>query len=260
MKCPRCGAEASGRFCSNCGSALEGATCSSCHAALSPGAKFCHACGAPAAAGVPRAAGAGVPSNVMPWAIAGIAVIALVLVAVIVLRPTASAAGGAQAAPAMAQQGGFGTASDISQLTPREAAERLFDRVMAASEHGATDTVAFFKPMALQAYAMIGPLDDEAHFDVGLIHAITGDYAQALAEADSIAAKNPKGLFVSVLRAEVAKRQGDTAALKKAERAFLDHYKGEMAIGRTEYADRQALLSSRQQEFEADLGGSAAKN
>ena len=43
-------------------------------------------------------------------------------------------------------------APDISQMTPEERAERLYDRMMSAFEHGRMDTVRMFTPMAMQAY------------------------------------------------------------------------------------------------------------
>jgi len=45
MKCPSCGAEASGKFCSSCGSPLEVGQCPSCGATVPAGAKFCTSCG-----------------------------------------------------------------------------------------------------------------------------------------------------------------------------------------------------------------------
>lgn len=48
MKCPSCGAEASGKFCSSCGTKLQGESCTACGSTLLPGAKFCNNCGAPA--------------------------------------------------------------------------------------------------------------------------------------------------------------------------------------------------------------------
>src|SRR3954463_5249773 len=72
--CPSCGAAASGRFCAACGTALAGATCGTCDAPLTPGAHFCHRCGTRAGTSNPvRARGAG---DVMPWAVAAIALVA----------------------------------------------------------------------------------------------------------------------------------------------------------------------------------------
>ena len=74
--CPTCGAAATGHFCASCGSPLAGARCASCATILTPGAKFCHRCGTAAGAAAFRRADA--TSTTLPWAIAGIALIALV--------------------------------------------------------------------------------------------------------------------------------------------------------------------------------------
>src|SRR3954467_1257610 len=75
-RCPSCGAAATGKFCSNCAAPLAGATCAACGAPLTPGAKFCHRCG--------TAAGADGPvtqhsfASGVPWAVAGIALVAFI--------------------------------------------------------------------------------------------------------------------------------------------------------------------------------------
>src|SRR3982751_5794777 len=77
--CPNCGAAASGRFCSSCGTALAGARCTHCSAPLTPGAPFWHRCGTPS--------GAAPVNNKsfvagLPWAVAGIALVALIALVV----------------------------------------------------------------------------------------------------------------------------------------------------------------------------------
>src|SRR5687768_14562194 len=79
--CPSCGADAAGKFCASCGAPLRGAACASCRAELTPGAKFCHRCGSPAgtrALAGERHSGVG---NALPWAVAGIALLALIALA-----------------------------------------------------------------------------------------------------------------------------------------------------------------------------------
>src|SRR6266568_6236844 len=73
--CPSCGAVATGRYCANCGAPLAGATCASCAAELSPGAKFCHRCGAAAGASTPISREA--RTNALPWIVAALAFLAL---------------------------------------------------------------------------------------------------------------------------------------------------------------------------------------
>ena len=49
-----------------------------------------------------------------------------------------------------------GQSVDLASLSPRQAADRLFNRVMAASENGDTAEALQFAPMALQAYNNLG--------------------------------------------------------------------------------------------------------
>jgi len=220
MLCPACGTPATGKFCSNCAAPLAGATCASCSAALTPGAKFCHRCGTPAGAD----AGSPASSSALPWSVAGIALLALIaLVAaqrfsgsrVGAGDPAASDAG----APAAAGERA-GQAPDISNLSPAEAAVRLYNRVMGQHERGRADSVRLFAPMAITAYQQLGPLDLDQRYDMGRIAAISGDEALARAEADTILAKHPNHLLGLILAANAAHMRKDSAG----ERAYRDKF------------------------------------
>jgi hypothetical protein len=139
-------------------------------------------------------------------------------------------------------------------MTPREQADRLFDRVMTASENGNTQEVSFFGPMALQAYTMIGPLDTDARFHIGLIDASLSNPAGALAQADTIEEATPRHLFISLIRWEVANRAQDTAGMRRAYRGFLDNYDKEMASGKEEYTMHRRRLEQFREEARGALG------
>jgi hypothetical protein len=238
MKCPNCGADASGKFCASCGASLRAASCTVCGKPLSPGAKFCHACGTPVHGAADSPAGRG-PVNPIPWVIAAAAVVVALLVLGVAQLRTASAGAPAAQAPAA---GAMGAPVDLSQMTPRDAADRLFNRIMTAYENGAKDTAQFFAPMALQAYGMVDSLDADARYHVGLIDLVTADYPGTLAQADTIARSVPGHLYASVLRAEVARARGDSAALRRAQAAFLEHYDAESRANRPEYAQHPGVL------------------
>lgn len=176
----------------------------------------------------------------LPWAIAGAAVVGLVVVAAFAIARS----GAAPPVPAGMPRGGIAPASDISSMTPREQANRLFDRVMSLAERGVADSVAFFKPMAIQAYALLGGLDNDARYDVGMIHAVTGDYESALAQADSLDATVPGHLLASVLRHAVAEAQGDRQAVRRAYESFLRSYDKEIATERAEYVAHRRTVDA----------------
>jgi len=222
--CTSCGKPATGKFCSNCGASLAGATCAACGAPLTPGAKFCHRCGTPAnaQASAPIANKASF-STALPWGLAAVALVALValLAGQRFGRPpedaTATPAGAPGAAP-FAGATGSGQAPDISNLSPAEAAIRLYNRVMGAHERGRADTVQIFAPMAITAYQMLGNLDLDQRYDMGRIAAVSGDETLARAQADTILAQNPTHLLGLILAANAAHMRKDAAA----ERSYRD--------------------------------------
>jgi hypothetical protein len=140
--------------------------------------------------------------------------------------------------------GGGGAAPDISQMSPEERAQRLFDRVMRLQEQGKQDSVQFFLPMALGAYQQLPAMSLNSHFDVGLLELAQGNQAGALMEADTIRQQIPNHLFVFVLRARAAQARSDTPALRQAYRDFLKNETAERGRRRPEYADRATLLDS----------------
>lgn len=216
-------------------------TCHACSATLSDGARYCHKCGA-------STQGPATGWRVgLPWGIAGLAVGALI--GVLAMRGSGGAAGSAAPDTPVAPFAGGGTtggvgAPDISQMSPEERAQRLFDRVMRLDEAGKSDSVQFFLPMALGAYQQLPALSLDAHFDVGLLKLAGGDAAGALAEADTIHREIPTHLFADLLRARAFEAQRNTRGARAAYQSFLKNEASERARRRPEYADRSGLLDA----------------
>ena len=233
-RCPSCGAQATGKFCSNCAAPLAGATCLACNAPLSPGAKFCHRCGTPVGSEAPPIARAG--TNIVPWSIAGIS-----LLAVIAFIAAQRFSGGAaqdtlqQQSDAAAPASAAGQPPDISTLTPAEAASRLYDRVMGQHERGRADSVQLFAPMAIAAYQQLGQLNLDQRYDVGRIAAVSGDETIARAEADTILAQNPNHLLGLILARNAARMRKDTTAERTYHEKFLAAAAAERAKQLPEY-------------------------
>jgi len=241
-----------GKFCSECGSPLGERACAKCGAAMSPKAKFCPDCGTPAPGAAPRgvapgavATPAGGMSEKMPWIIAGVSVLALLAVIIVIVgkeRGTGATGGGAAANAAAPFDPNRGT-TDISQMSPREAADRLFNRVMTAAEAGDSQQVQFFGPMTLQAYGNAQPLDIDARLHMGMIQLILGNPAGAKAEADTITQTSRTHLFASYLRAKAAEAEGNTAAARQAYTQFVDNYEAERAKNLEEYGQHETVLT-----------------
>src|SRR5262245_5001542 len=132
-RCAACGASSTGKFCSNCGAPFAGATCGACDAPLSPGAKFCHRCGTPA--GAAGRSDVRSFSSALPWGVAAIALVALIaLVAGQRFGRARVESTTPEGAEAPAASGG--RPPDISNLSPTDAAVRLYNRVMGQHERG----------------------------------------------------------------------------------------------------------------------------
>lgn len=247
VTCPACQSPATGKFCSNCGAPLAGAQCAACQTALTPGARFCHRCGTPATASDSRVAlpaerGLG---SALPWAVAAIALVALIaLVAAQRFgRSSPSTAIASTDAPAAAQ--GAPAPVDISQMSPEERAERLYDRVMSLNERGRVDSVQFFAPMAMQAYVMLGSLNADRRYDLGRIALVSGATEIAKAQADTILSTQPQHLLGLMLAADVAAKGGDRAAETSYLRRFLVAAPGERAKQLPEYQQHVAEIDAR---------------
>ena len=223
--CPDCGSKETGKFCSECGTRLAGpAGCGGCGAPLKPNALYCTECGVPTSArrAKPRSAR-------IPWVSSGLALAAFsVLIAVLVQRgsvdrvgemtmtgglPGEAGAGAAGGAPA-GGDAGMPSMQELARMTPREAADRLFERVMREHESGDFERAAFFIGMALQAYEAVPPddVDADLRFHVGLLSLISADSVAAREAAEAILAEESGHLLGLLLASRAADFAGDAAA------------------------------------------------
>ena len=216
--------------------------CPACGAEVRPAARFCHRCGVgmdgqrPAAGGGGAGGAASGASTVLPWTVAGIAL--LCLLAFIVGQNFRKAPAPA-AAPAAGPVAGSapGRAPDISQMGPEERADRLFQRVMTYVGEGKTDSVQFFSPMAIQSMQALAPLDAHRRYDLGLLGMVSGDAAMARAQADSILSAAPNHLLGLILAMRTSGMQLDSAARRGYVTRFIEVVDRERASGKQEYVD-----------------------
>src|SRR5438046_7818384 len=219
-------------------------TCHACGAPLTATARFCHKCGAQVAGA--QASGWRVG---LPWAVAGAALGALVTVLLLrlgagsggELPDAASVSDDASRIPPPASRS---SPPDISQMSPEERATRLYNRVMTLHSQGKSDSAGLFLPMALQAYAMLPALDVDARYHVGVLDLTGGDYAAALAQADSIRRAVPTHLFAFMLRARALGLRRDPARAHRPDRAFVPHDAAERARNRTQTHHHPQTLSA----------------
>lgn len=236
VPCPQCqhSENAAANFCSRCGAALRGPPCPACGVTMMAGDRFCTQCGvAVPARRVPVAAS----SNRVMVAAGGL--VALALVIAIVLW-TAPGAGPAPSPPAAGAPGsptplGPTSAVDLGSMSEREAANRLFTRVMSAVEAGNQAEAAQFLPMALAAYDLIPALSLDDRFHLSILHAQAGDGSSALLVAEAALAVRPTHLLCLAAAAEAAIMLGDEAKARAHYQTLLDVFDEEVRAGLLEY-------------------------
>jgi hypothetical protein len=224
--CPTCGVSlpARAKFCAECGTSVKAAAARTAAPAPAPGAR---------------------PSAILPWFIAGVGVVAVAAMAIIMaLRPAAGGGPSAAAAP-FAGGGGPGdrATTDLSQMTPRQAADRLYDRVARASEAGDTAQVQFFGPMTIQAYQGVTPVDADVRLHIGMTQLALGNLDGAAAEADSLVRDSRTHLFGPYLKAHIAQARRNAAAEKAAWQTFLANFDAERAKNLPEYEQHATALT-----------------
>jgi hypothetical protein len=240
IKCPGCGKPAAGNFCSHCGTPIV-TSCPECDAEVKPGSRACHECGASLVAVAPKQWNA---QAIAPWAAIVIAMLALgVALAALFDRGSGVAAptspftqSMSSAAPAPGQP------VDLASMSPREAADRLYNRTMAASEKGDFAEALRFAPMALQAYDGLGTLDNDARYHVALLRLTTEDINGARVQIEMLRQSAPDHLLGFMLEHQIAERSGKKDSVARANKSFLAAYDAEMAAGRAEYQDHQGSI------------------
>ncbi|HET7275023.1 MAG TPA: zinc ribbon domain-containing protein [Longimicrobiaceae bacterium] len=251
--CPSCSQPATGRFCPHCGTSLgKPGECVACGAEMPANARFCNHCGTAVAAGPPPAASARVERSTsnLPWIVAGVALVALIAV-LLVPRFFAEEDPTAAVAPAL----GDPSAIDLSSMTPREAADRLFNRVMRSVSAGDSAQARSFLPMALAAYGRVPNLDADGRYHLAVLHLVDRDASSARAEADTILASAPNHLFGLFSAAQAEAALGNPDAEREFYRRFLEVYDAEVARGLPGYTDHAQALPIMRQEAEDRLAG-----
>ena len=126
-------------------------------------------------------------------------------------------------------------AVDLDSMTPRQAANRLFRRVMGAVEADDRAQADMFLPMAIAAYDLIAALSLDDRFHLSLLHAAASDGPSALAVAEAGLSIRPTHLLCLAAAAEAALVIGDDSQAASYYRTLLDVYDEEILAGLEEY-------------------------
>jgi hypothetical protein len=253
IQCPGCGKPAAGNFCSHCGAPIV-SVCPSCDTEVKPGSRVCHECGESFTA--PAAPAPWSAQTIAPWAALGIATIALVVALVPLFGRGKSAEPPAPLFPPLSSTvPAPGQSVDLASMSPRQAADRLFNRVMAASENGDTAEALRFAPMAIQAYDNLGGLDNDARYHVALLHITAGDFKSARVQVDMLRLSSPNHLLAFMLEHQIAERSGNKDSVAQAYKAFLAAYNAEIAMGREEYQDHMKTIERFRKTAQTSVAG-----
>ncbi len=238
MKCQKCGAEAKGNFCSSCGGQLGQAVCPSCGGPTKPGDSFCTKCGAMLGGGAKTASAAGGMEN-LGWWVAGGTLLVLILV---LGYPSVTQSRGRDSSATDPLSGPPAGLMDLSQLSPKEAADQLFDRVMRGLSSGDTEGAMGFMPMAISAYQLLDSLDADGQFHLALLQLRAGQAEESLATCRAGLEQFPGHLLLLSTAGDAAAEVGDDAAAEAFYRRTLEVYDAEVAKQLWEYQAHEGIL------------------
>ena len=251
MRCPQCGSEASGKFCAECGAAVATPSCASCGETAQSGASFCIFCGSRLRRRPPAAKAGG---RRVLWA-SGVLAGVLIAGAGFWALGRDAPAEPSSPLPAEGLIPGAGTPPDLTSMTPREAADRLYDRIMRAASAGDTAEALAFLPMALNAYDLVVPLDADGHYHVALLHALGDEHGMARDVAERALADAPDHLLLLGAAASAAAALGDADGTDTYYARFLEAWDDEQARGLEEYSMHAIPLAEMRQAAEMRPGG-----
>ncbi len=199
----------------------------------------------------PTAAGGSAKSpSILPWAIAFVAILALV--ANFAGKNFGKAKGAAvdgssnaiatNAVDGPAAQSGAQRPPDISNMSPSERASRLYIRIMTYAENNKMDSAVMFTQMGIPAHQAIeNPTIDE-RFHLARLAEVASDSALARAEADTILSKAPNSLLGLMMGSRAALMNGNAAKAKKYDQQLLKALDSELATSNEDYKLHRAEI------------------
>jgi hypothetical protein len=144
---------------------------------------------------------------------------------------------------------------DLNSMTPREAADRLFTRVMRGVSAGNDAEVQSFLPMALAAYDRAMPLDADGLFHRALLQITAADPDAALATAEEGLADAPTHLLLLSAAAEAQTALGNEAEARAIYARILEAWASEIGSGLADYEAHQQMMPEIESTARASAGG-----
>ena len=222
------------------GDSSAGHSCSRCGAAIRHGLRFCPSCGV-------SLAGAGPSRNRRRVRLVGAGALMVLIPTVIgywkmtddrYWLPPLPSEGVPQATTAK---------TDLTSITPRTAADRLFDRVMRAVVAADVAEVRDFLPMAVAAYGRVDSLGSDGAFHLSTLLRVGRDYHAALMVSQSALEEDPDHVLVLSEAALGALALGDSGAAQSYSRHLLTVYTVQVGRDIDDYLQHRDILPSLQQ-------------
>jgi tetratricopeptide (TPR) repeat protein len=164
--------------------------------------------------------------------------------------PLPTASGSASGAAASG-----GTPPDISQMTPIEAADRLFDRVMRSVSAGDSAAAQQFLPMAIAAYNRSRPLNHDGLFHLSMLNRTAGNLEAALDNALEIVEEDGNHLLGLAAAAEAAVELGEFDEAEVHYRRIAEIYDEERQRPLGEYEMHSQIVIALKDDAEQFLAG-----
>jgi tetratricopeptide (TPR) repeat protein len=140
-------------------------------------------------------------------------------------------------------------------MTPRQAADRLFDRVMRAASAGDSAQALQFLPMAIQAYERAQPLDLDGAFHLSTLQRTGMNQQSALTTAQAALEQDQNHLLLLHAAAEAARELGETALAGEYYQRILDLYDSEANLQKPAYVAHENMMESIRTNAAAQVGG-----
>ena len=193
--------------------------------------------------------------NQIAWWMAGALLVGLIMViAYPVYGPDRSGAAPPVAVGPAVSTPGRGAPPDLTTMTPREAADILFNRVMRSVAANDDADVQFSLPMAIGAHVRAEPLDTDGKFHFVLLQ-LTGQFnTEALEGAEEILSEHPNHLLGLAMAGDASLALGDSASAGAYYRRWLDAYDSETEKDLLEYRDHSPMFPEMQAKAEALAG------
>jgi hypothetical protein len=160
----------------------------------------------------------------LPWAIAAGALAALLALAIYPRMDRTDDLGATASGPPITGTTAGARGIDLSSMTEREAADRLFNRVMQYVSDEDSVQARQFLPMALAAYQRVDDLDRDGHYHVAVLELVNENPSGARAHADTILAEEPDHLFGLATAAQAEMKMGNEREGQAFFRRFLEVY------------------------------------